>query len=281
MKPDLLLLDEVTSALDPELVAEVLDVIRELAAAGMTMVIATHEMGFARDIADRVCFLDAGTILEEGPPEQILSDPQDRGRASSSSGSSRPAGSSAGQRRSAGPRAASTKTLNSRSNAGRRGFGAFRVALDAEDEPAVGRLQPFDEVAGRAARPGVGDETRRQVRRSDGLVVIRVHAQDAAAGVGREEDPGEARAGCDAERMDLGRAASPARSLVTVDVLEERAAREGVDRLEAAAHAEDGDAARLGRRPRLVLERVPVRLRSSSSRGWAGRSDPGGGRRHR
>ena len=77
MKPDLLLLDEVTSALDPELVAEVLNVIRELAASGMTMLIATHEMGFARDIADRVCFLDAGTIIEQGPPEQILSDPQE------------------------------------------------------------------------------------------------------------------------------------------------------------------------------------------------------------
>src|SRR4029077_20803026 len=77
MKPDLLLLDEVTSALDPELVAEVLNVIRELAASGMTMVIATHEMGFARDIADRVCFLDAGTIIEEGPPSRILSDPQE------------------------------------------------------------------------------------------------------------------------------------------------------------------------------------------------------------
>jgi polar amino acid transport system ATP-binding protein len=68
MKPDLLLLDEVTSALDPELVAEVLNVIRELAASGMTMLIATHEMGFARDIADRVCFIDAGTICEIGPP---------------------------------------------------------------------------------------------------------------------------------------------------------------------------------------------------------------------
>jgi polar amino acid transport system ATP-binding protein len=77
MKPDLLLLDEVTSALDPELVAEVLNVIRELAASGMTMLIATHEMGFARDIADRVCFLDAGTIIEQGPPAQILSDPQE------------------------------------------------------------------------------------------------------------------------------------------------------------------------------------------------------------
>ena len=77
MKPDILLLDEVTSALDPELVAEVLDVIRELAAAGMTMVIATHEMGFARDIANRVCFLDAGRILEEGPPAQIFSAPRE------------------------------------------------------------------------------------------------------------------------------------------------------------------------------------------------------------
>ena len=75
MRPDLLLLDEVTSALDPELVAEVLNVIRGLAVSGMTMVIATHEMGFARDIADRVCFLDAGRIIEEGPPDVILSDP--------------------------------------------------------------------------------------------------------------------------------------------------------------------------------------------------------------
>ena len=75
MKPDLMLLDEVTSALDPELVAEVLEVIRELAAGGMTMLIATHEMSFARDIADRICFLDAGVILEQGPPERILSEP--------------------------------------------------------------------------------------------------------------------------------------------------------------------------------------------------------------
>jgi polar amino acid transport system ATP-binding protein len=75
MRPQLLLLDEVTSALDPELVAEVLNVIRELAAGGMTMLIATHEMGFARDIANRVCFLDAGVILEEGPPAQIFSAP--------------------------------------------------------------------------------------------------------------------------------------------------------------------------------------------------------------
>jgi polar amino acid transport system ATP-binding protein len=76
MKPDVLLLDEVTSALDPELVAEVLNVIRELAAGGMTMVIATHEMGFARDIAHRICFLDEGVILEEGTPEQIFSQPR-------------------------------------------------------------------------------------------------------------------------------------------------------------------------------------------------------------
>jgi polar amino acid transport system ATP-binding protein len=77
MQPDLMLLDEVTSALDPELVAEVLEVIRELATGGMTMLIATHEMSFARDIADRVCFLDAGVILEQGPPEQILSTPRE------------------------------------------------------------------------------------------------------------------------------------------------------------------------------------------------------------
>jgi polar amino acid transport system ATP-binding protein len=77
MRPRLMLLDEVTSALDPELVAEVLNLIRELAAGGMTMLIATHEMGFARDIADRVCFLDAGVLLEEGTPEQIFSAPRE------------------------------------------------------------------------------------------------------------------------------------------------------------------------------------------------------------
>jgi polar amino acid transport system ATP-binding protein len=77
MQPSLLLLDEVTSALDPELVAEVLNVIRELASSGMTMIIATHEMGFARDIADRVLFLDEGQVLEEGPPEQIFTSPRE------------------------------------------------------------------------------------------------------------------------------------------------------------------------------------------------------------
>src|SRR3954451_25133317 len=76
MRPELLLLDEVTSALDPELVAEVLEVIRELAEGGMTMLIATHEMGFARDIASRVCFLDEGEILEQGPPEEIFASPK-------------------------------------------------------------------------------------------------------------------------------------------------------------------------------------------------------------
>ena len=75
MKPDVMLLDEVTSALDPELVGEVLGVIRDLAAGGMTMLIATHEMAFAREIADRVCFLDQGMILEEGPPERIFTEP--------------------------------------------------------------------------------------------------------------------------------------------------------------------------------------------------------------
>ena len=77
MEPELMMLDEVTSALDPELVAEVLEVIRELAAGGMTMLIATHEMGFARDIADRVCFLDGGVILEQGAPAQIFSAPRE------------------------------------------------------------------------------------------------------------------------------------------------------------------------------------------------------------
>jgi polar amino acid transport system ATP-binding protein len=77
MRPELMLLDEVTSALDPELVAEVLNVIRELADGGMTMVIATHEMGFARDIANRVCFLEEGLILEEGLPEEIFTRPKE------------------------------------------------------------------------------------------------------------------------------------------------------------------------------------------------------------
>jgi polar amino acid transport system ATP-binding protein len=76
MAPDVMLLDEVTSALDPELVGEVLAVVRELKAEGMTMLIATHEMAFAREIADRVCFLDGGRILEEGPPEQVLGEPR-------------------------------------------------------------------------------------------------------------------------------------------------------------------------------------------------------------
>ena len=74
-EPGIMLLDEVTSALDPELVSEVLGVIRELASAGMTMLIATHEMGFAREIADRVCFLDEGVILEQGPPKQLFTSP--------------------------------------------------------------------------------------------------------------------------------------------------------------------------------------------------------------
>jgi len=76
LEPKLMLFDEVTSALDPELVSEVLNVIRDLKDAGMTMVIATHEMGFARDVADRVGFLDDGVILEQGPPQQIFKDPQ-------------------------------------------------------------------------------------------------------------------------------------------------------------------------------------------------------------
>jgi polar amino acid transport system ATP-binding protein len=78
MRPKIMLLDEVTSALDPELVGEVLNVIRELAESGMTMMIATHEMAFAREIANRVCFLDAGVLLEEGPPDQIFRAPKNK-----------------------------------------------------------------------------------------------------------------------------------------------------------------------------------------------------------
>jgi polar amino acid transport system ATP-binding protein len=77
VQPQVLLLDEVTSALDPELVAEVLDVIRELAEGGMTMIIATHEMGFAKDVANRICFLEDGQIVEQGPPAELFTNPRD------------------------------------------------------------------------------------------------------------------------------------------------------------------------------------------------------------
>jgi len=76
MQPDLMLFDEVTSALDPELVGEVLDVIRDLKSSGMTILMATHEMAFAREVSDRVCFLHQGQVLESGPPEQVFGDPQ-------------------------------------------------------------------------------------------------------------------------------------------------------------------------------------------------------------
>ena len=75
--PTLMLLDEVTSALDPELVGEVLDLLRSLTQEGMTMILNTHEMGFAREVADTVCFLDGGVIHEQGPPEQVLGDPRE------------------------------------------------------------------------------------------------------------------------------------------------------------------------------------------------------------
>ncbi len=78
MSPRLLLLDEVTSALDPELVAEVLDLVGDLARQGMTMLIATHEMGFARDVGTTVCFLEGGVIVESGPPERIFGDPTEQ-----------------------------------------------------------------------------------------------------------------------------------------------------------------------------------------------------------
>ena len=82
MEPQIMLFDEITSALDPELVGEVLDVLRQLRSEGMTMVLATHEMKFASEAADKVCFLDAGQILEEGPPDQLFSAPrEDRTKA--------------------------------------------------------------------------------------------------------------------------------------------------------------------------------------------------------
>jgi polar amino acid transport system ATP-binding protein len=77
MRPEVLLLDEITSALDPELVGEVLDVVRELKGSGITLLIATHEMGFAREISDRVCFLHTGTVAEIGTPSQVFSSPND------------------------------------------------------------------------------------------------------------------------------------------------------------------------------------------------------------
>ncbi len=77
MEPRIMLFDEITSALDPELVGEVLDVLRDLHRRGMTMVLATHEMGFARELADKVCFLDAGRILEQGPPETLFASPRE------------------------------------------------------------------------------------------------------------------------------------------------------------------------------------------------------------
>jgi len=77
VRPQVLLLDEVTSALDPELVGEVLDIVRELKGQGMTMILATHEMSFAREVADTVCFLDSGVLLERGSPEQIFTDPRE------------------------------------------------------------------------------------------------------------------------------------------------------------------------------------------------------------
>jgi len=76
MDPHVMLFDEVTSALDPELIKEVLDVLRELAAEGMTMIVVTHEMGFARDVADHVVFMDGGVVVEAGPPRDVLASPR-------------------------------------------------------------------------------------------------------------------------------------------------------------------------------------------------------------
>jgi polar amino acid transport system ATP-binding protein len=77
MDPKVMLLDEITSALDPELVAEVLNIVRDLAAQGMTMLLATHEMGFAREVASKVCFLFEGRVHEQGPPQQMFGDPKE------------------------------------------------------------------------------------------------------------------------------------------------------------------------------------------------------------
>jgi polar amino acid transport system ATP-binding protein len=77
MEPKLMLLDEITSALDPQLVSDVLNLVRELAESGMTMIVATHEMSFAREVADKVCFLDQGVICEEGAPDQIFTEPRE------------------------------------------------------------------------------------------------------------------------------------------------------------------------------------------------------------
>ena len=76
MNPDVMLFDEPTSALDPEMVGEVLQVMRELADGGMTMIVVTHEMGFARDVADRVIFMDEGVIMEQGRPEELFTNPK-------------------------------------------------------------------------------------------------------------------------------------------------------------------------------------------------------------
>jgi len=78
LEPEIMLFDEVTSALDPELVSEVLDVVRQLKGEGMTLILATHEMSFAREAADRICFLDKGVIVEEGPPNQIFHEPKEQ-----------------------------------------------------------------------------------------------------------------------------------------------------------------------------------------------------------
>ena len=279
MEPDLLLLDEVTSALDPELVAEVLNVVRELAAGGMTMIIATHEMGFARDIAHRVCFLDGGRIVEEGPPAvdvqraargadaAIPATDHRRGpdvglppRAAlgrlpiSDSGDSDSPGSAAGCRPSGRVDEEAEQPLERL----RRRFGSLGMALDAEDEPAVPRLESLDQLAGLAGSPGVRNEARREIRGTDGLVVVRVHLDDPAPDVGREQDPCKSRTGLDAKRMRGGRSAAPRRAAVAVDVLDQRPAREHVDRLEAAAHAHHGECPFRGDGPRLGLEHVAV-----------------------
>ena len=280
MQPDILLLDEVTSALDPELVAEVLDVIRGFAEAGMTMVIATHEMGFARDIADRVCFLDEGVILEAGPPEAILRDPQ-RGPDPSVPPADHRGGTALGV--TAGrpvlvPRRRTPRT-GARTRAG-VDFDPLRVALDADEEAPVGGLEALDELAGRAAREGARHEAGRQVRPPEALVVVRVDGHDPATGIGREQDPGQPAARRQSERMGRRGAEAPARAGVPLDVLERVPPENTLIACIPRQTPRIGTVRAFARsRPRARGHRVPARW--PPSRGSRGRSGPGQRRRRR
>ena len=180
MQPDLMLLDEITSALDPELVAEVLNVIRELARGGMTMLIATHEMGFARDIADRVCFLDRGAILEEGTPDSGLPRPARGADAAvpAARHRGRPAPGVTARRLAAG----GDERVPQAIELGRCRLGALRVALDGHEEwIAVCSLEALHERPDQALPEGGGTQPRRQVGRAHRLVVVRIDEELGAA----------------------------------------------------------------------------------------------------